>query len=262
MRSPYLRGTGGPLRTVGHRGALALAPENTIAAMEAGLRCGVDAVEFDVQRTRDGTPIVIHDETLERTTNGAGRVREHNHGDIRALDAGGHFDPRFAGERVPTLADLLAWAAPRRIDLVLELKQPVETARDGGLAAAAVDAVHAYELLERTLFISFDHPSLVEVLALEPSARTAALIDSSAVADPLAAARAVPDAMGLHVQAGLVSKPLCDAAHRLGMHIHSWGLGGTLERGELARLVACGTDSVSADDPCELIAALRALGLR
>ena len=265
MRSPYLRGVAGRIRVVGHRGALALAPENTIAAMEAGLRSGVDMVEFDVQRTRDGVPIVMHDDTLERTTNGTGRVREKTLAEVQGLDAGSHFDPRFAGASVPTLDELLSWAAPRRVDLMLELKQPAPASADApdpGLAPAALDRVRAHGLLDRTLFISFDHPSLAVLLGLEPGARAGLLTDGPALIDPLAPARAIPKALGLHVRWPWVSPALCDAAHGTGLHVHAWGLGRSIRTDVVRRLAESGVDSLSADAPDALVAILQIEGLR
>jgi len=264
VASPYLRRPGGPLRVVGHRGALALAPENTIAAFEVGVRCGVDLVEFDVQRTADGVPIVIHDDTLERTTTGTGRVRERTLAEIRALDAGVRFGPSFAGERVPSLDDLLGWATTRTVGLMLELKQPVPGSgepRDDALVGAALEAVRAHRLLERTLFISFDHPSIARLLALEPAARSALLTDGPALVDPLAPARAVSGTLGLHVRWRWVSRELCDAAHAAGLHVHAWGLGRPISAEVVRRLVGFGVDSLSADAPDELVTLLTAEGL-
>src|SRR5207253_5056703 len=124
---------------------------------------GADAVEFDVQRTADGVPVVIHDERVDRTTNGTGRVNELRFDEIRALDAGGWFGQLFAGLRVPSLDELLTWAGPRAVDLMLELKQPVPASgepRDADLAPAALGVVRAHGLPERPLLISFDHPTI------------------------------------------------------------------------------------------------------
>ena len=250
---------------VGHRGALALAPENTIAAFESGLRVGVDAVEFDVQRTADGVPIVIHDDTLDRTTNGTGRVRDQTVAAIRPLDAGSHFAPRFAGERVPSLGDLLEWARPRSVGLVLELKQPAPASavhRDDGLVSSVLELVRSNNLLDRTLTISFDHPSIAQLLVQEPAARTALLTDGPALVDPLAPVRAVPGTLGLHVRWPWVSVALSAGAHAAGMHVHAWGLGRPISVDAVRRLVAFGVDSLSADAPDELIALLRMEGLR
>ena len=264
ITSPYLRGRG-PLRVIGHRGALALAPENTLAAFVAGERCGVDAIEFDVQRTADGVPIVIHDHTLDRTTNGHGAVSVHTFAEIRSLDAGSHFDRRFAGERVPSLDDLLARAAPRSIGLMLELKQPspgTGLPRDTELARATVELVRERGLLSRTIFISFDHPSLAKVLEFAPAADVGLLTEGPILIDPLAPARALPGARGLHVRWWWVSPELCAAAHAEGMHVHAWGFGRSGAPEVIRRLAAWGVDSVSADAPDELLALLNAESLR
>src|SRR5436309_263912 len=110
----WLRRTpGAPPFIVAHRGASALAPENTLAAFRRALEAGAPAVECDVHLTADGAPIVIHDARVDRTTNGTGEVASLTLAALRALDAGGWFDPRFAGERLPTLEETLAIAAGR-----------------------------------------------------------------------------------------------------------------------------------------------------
>jgi len=94
-------------RVIGHRGAAAYAPENTLAGFALAAEQGVTWVEFDVRLTRDGVPVLIHDDSLDRTTNGFGPVVNATLKEIKALDAGSWFDPRFAGEEVPTLAEAL-----------------------------------------------------------------------------------------------------------------------------------------------------------
>lgn len=238
---------------------MALAPENTIAACETAIRCGADAIEFDVQRTADGIPVVIHDERVDRTTNGSGLVSELRFEEICALDAGAWFGQRFAGLRVPSLDELLVWAGPRAVDLMLELKQPVPASgdtRDEELAPTALGAVRAHGLLERTLFISFDHPTIAQLVGLERSARTALLTDGPTRVDP----RAVGGTLGLHVRSRWVSRELCDAAHSAGMHVHAWGLGHPIAAEVVRRLVAFGIDSLSADAPDELLRLLATEG--
>ena len=97
-----------PIFIVGHRGAPLIAPENTIASHEAALRLGANIIELDVRMTRDGHFVVIHDATVDRTTNGEGRVSKMTLEEIRALDAGAWKGPQFAGARVPTLREALA----------------------------------------------------------------------------------------------------------------------------------------------------------
>lgn len=119
-------------RIIGHRGAKAEAPENTLASIRQAHASGARWVEFDVKLTADGVPILIHDDTLERTTDGRGPVRARRLEQIRALDAGRWFDRRFAGERVPTLDEALEACVDLGLGVNIELKpcpgRAVETA--------------------------------------------------------------------------------------------------------------------------------------
>lgn len=262
MPSPYLRAPGRRPFVVGHRGARALAPENTFAAFEKAIAVGVDAIEFDVQRTADGVPIVIHDHTLDRTTSGSGGVRETPWREIQALDAGSWRSPDHAGERVPSLALLLDRARGWPVDLVLELKQPAPgdgRPRDAGLVGGVLDLLRAADLLERTLLVSFDHPSIAEAIAREPSARTALLTEGPMLVDPLAPARAVPGILGLHVRWQWISRGLVEEAHANGLHVHAWGQGHPQDPTAVRRLVDVGVDSLSADAPDELLALVSGL---
>ena len=102
------------LRVGGHRGDPGTAPENTLAAFEAALAAGVDYVETDVQRSLDGVLVLLHDDDLDRTTDGHGPVAEASSEEILALDAGSWFAPEFVGERIMTVDQFLAWVNERR----------------------------------------------------------------------------------------------------------------------------------------------------
>src|SRR5207247_1736958 len=112
---------GGRPLIVGHRGAMGYAPENTFASYERAVALGVDAVECDVHLSADGVPVVIHDHTLDRTTDGRGPVRDHTLEQLKRLDAGAWRGAEFAGQRLPTLDELLGWCASR-VPLPIELK--------------------------------------------------------------------------------------------------------------------------------------------
>ncbi|EKD54758.1 MAG: Glycerophosphoryl diester esterase [uncultured bacterium] len=107
---------------IAHRGASALAPENTLSAFQKAKEMGAKWVEFDVMLAACGTPIVIHDETLERTTNGSGRVDDYSYHDLQKLDAGSWFDAHFAGERIPTLIEVVDLLNKQQLFANIEIK--------------------------------------------------------------------------------------------------------------------------------------------
>ena len=106
---------------IAHRGASGSAPENTMAAFSLAVERGAEVVELDVQMTADGYPVVIHNATVNRTTDGTGLVREKTLAELQTLDAGSWFETRFAGERVPTLEEVVTWARGR-VALAIEIK--------------------------------------------------------------------------------------------------------------------------------------------
>jgi glycerophosphoryl diester phosphodiesterase len=129
---------------IAHRGYSAVAPQNTLAAVEAACRAGADAVEIDLQPTADGVGAVIHDETVDATTDGTGKVSALTSAEVLGLDAGSRFSPAFTGQRVPSLADVLGVLARHPdTDLLLELKGSWSTAQvervTATIAAAGFD---------------------------------------------------------------------------------------------------------------------------
>jgi glycerophosphoryl diester phosphodiesterase len=129
-------------RLIGHRGAAGLAPENTVASFRKAAELGVRWVEFDVHLSADGTPVVIHDDTVNRTTSGRGDVESLSLAELQALDAGRWFEPRFEGERVPTLETIVALLGKLGLGAVVEIKP------SPGLEAATAEA--AVRLLLRS----------------------------------------------------------------------------------------------------------------
>jgi glycerophosphoryl diester phosphodiesterase len=118
-------------RLLGHRGALARAPENTLASFERALLDGAEGFEFDVRVTRDGVPILLHDGTLNRTTDGSGEVAELYREDLEDLDAGSHFSDEFAGERLPDLQEILAeYLGSVMLAMELKVTLPLPVFRD------------------------------------------------------------------------------------------------------------------------------------
>ena len=119
---PYWEGRF-PVMVVAHRGFSGAAPENTLAAFRMAIEAGSDMIELDVHLSKDGKVVVIHDETQERTTNGQGRVADRPLKEIKGLDAGSWFSPPFAGERIPTLQEVLS-LAQGKVPVNIEIKNP------------------------------------------------------------------------------------------------------------------------------------------
>jgi glycerophosphoryl diester phosphodiesterase len=164
---------------VGHRGASAHAPENTLASFREARAEDADYFELDVQQTRDHVPVVLHDATLSRTTDAEAvfphrrpwRVGDFTLGQIRRLDAGSWFSPRFRGERVPTLAETLRAMEGSDMKLLLEIKNP-------GLTGRVADELRAqpdWLLPGRTIVQSFDWPSMEAFHRLLPRVPTAVI---------------------------------------------------------------------------------------
>lgn len=155
-----------------HRGASRLAPENTVPAFELAVAQGAEGVELDVQLSADGHLVVIHDETLDRTTDGTGRVVDHTLAQLRGLDASANRDG-FEGVRIPTLTDVLEVVAPTGVTINIELKN--SEIPYPGLEEKVLAAVAAFELADRVVLSSFNHYSVRKLRSLQPACELAAI---------------------------------------------------------------------------------------
>jgi len=159
-----------PLLVIAHRGDSAHRPENTLASFASALELGAQLVEFDVQLTRDGHPVVLHDPTLDRTTSGRGPVADRTLAEVRALSAGypSRFGDAYAGERVPTLTEALAFLRGRA-RVMVELKR--ESVRDDphdSVEARAVAEVRRTGMVGEVAFLSFERRALLRCLEQAP----------------------------------------------------------------------------------------------
>jgi glycerophosphoryl diester phosphodiesterase len=161
---------------VAHRGFSGKAPENTLAAVRMAIALPfVRWMEIDVQLTKDGVPVVIHDYSLDRTTNGHGKVKNMDYEHIRRLDAGSWKGRAFRGERVPSLEEVLSLASGR-LRLNIELKTSGEMYP--GLEQAVIDLVNTMGMREDVVLTSFDAGALQRIKELDPRFRTGLIYDS------------------------------------------------------------------------------------
>lgn len=214
---------------IGHRGARAIRPENTIAALREGSRCS-DYVEIDLRLSRDGVPVVIHDPTLDRTTNGIGRVSDHTLAELRELDAG-------EGELIPTLSEVLALDLGG-CGLVIELK---ESGYEDQIAAMVRKST-----LSKVMIVSFDADCLRRITSLLPEIVVGSIFRSMEP-DPFEVARSIPATFILS-RFDLVTPKIVSSAGEAGLGVIAWTPNTKEEYQEAFRL---GIDGIATDDPCD-----------
>jgi glycerophosphoryl diester phosphodiesterase len=151
------------MKVIGHRGAAGLAPENTYAGFDLALALGVDGIETDVQKTKDGKLVLFHDYLLDKTTTGTGVLQETSWQVLQQLDAGSWFDSTYAGERIPLLRETLKRYGTRTY-FDLEIKQV-------GIEYEVLHLVEQLELLDRVTFTSQDFPTVCNIKKKNPLAR-------------------------------------------------------------------------------------------
>ncbi len=245
------RPTGNPWRrsaplAVAHRGQRATQPEQTLEAYAAAIQLGADGIETDVQMTRDGRLAMIHDLTVDRTTNGHGPVGAHDWADLRRLDAGSWFDPRFAGHQIPSLEETIELVVGAGVMLCVEIKG--DSASAPRTAAAVAGLVRERNLLDQVFISSFDHAALA--------------VTTPIVGRPLLAPERLPEAgpsnprtavaQATNLRAAVLqhrwedlTREVVDALHEADVAVWSWPID-SLE--SIAHSVAVGADGVIGDD--------------
>jgi len=209
------------------------APENTLAGIRAALRHKADAIEIDIQLTRDAVPVLLHDRTVDRTTDGAGRIAELSLRQARALDAG-------RGERIPTLREVLAAVAGRAL-VVLEIKP-------SGIEMETLAAVRRAKALEWCVVHSFRPPVVETVRKLEPKMPASLLVGGEYVREwrEIFALALSINAQGVAVNHESVTPRLVRAAHLRELRVSTW----TVDlRRDTRRVYAAGVDAITTDFP-------------
>jgi glycerophosphoryl diester phosphodiesterase len=246
------------IQAVGHRGAAGIAPETTIESFQHAIQLGVDAVEADIHRSRDGVLVAIHDEDVSRTTNGKGLIRDLTLSQLKALDAGSWFNrsfpekarPEFAGLRIPTLQEVVDTVKESGADLFIETKNPERYQPD--LESSLLDLIRRNGMERRVRVLSFSAQSLRRIKALNASISTVLLIaapDRNLVQESLEISA---EEIGiLHTRA---TPAHVAEAHRNGLSISVWTVD---EPDDLERVIALGVDGITSNFPDRLVQRLR-----
>lgn len=229
----------------GHRGACAHAPENTLAAFNLALQHGADAIELDAKLSADGHVVVIHDQTVDRTTDGSGKVREFTLKELKKLDAGSYFDVAFCGEPIPTLTEVFE-VVGRRTFTNVELTNYASPRDD--LPDKVVELVKKHHLAERVMFSSFNPRSLLRAKELLPEVPVGLLALPGWRGWPLRSwiGRKWVPYQALHPEKGDTTARLVKQAHQHGQRVHVWTVN---EPQEMQRLFNLGVDGIFTDDP-------------
>jgi glycerophosphoryl diester phosphodiesterase len=261
---------------IAHRGASGLAPENTLVAFSLAIALGADGVEMDVQMSRDGRPVVIHDSRVNRTTNEKGNVLRFTLDQLQRLDAGSWFErrlsrrprvramvgrisdeaglpaPRFSGEPVPSLEDVLLLLKPARLQRIyVELKGTVGSQQD--LLDSVLALVRRHGVDRAITLLSFDHTLVRRAKGLASDVRTAALFPAkgrsliSTRSIIRSAESAGVDEVALHF--GLATRRSINALHERGLAVSVWTANSKLA---MRRIAASGADSIMTNFPNRL----------
>lgn len=204
---------------IAHRGSSSAAPENTIAAFDLAVKQRADYIELDVQMTMDQHVVVIHDDTVDRTTNGSGLVKGYTLDQLKKLDAGSWFGHSYGNERIPTLQDILERYS-KRIGILIELKHPK---RQIGIEKAVADIINKFAYSRHIMVQSFDETALQRMKAYAPSLRTAFIIKPSMLKmakSSLAVYSSFADC--LNIKKTMMNRCWIDRIHSFGMDVFIW----------------------------------------
>jgi len=235
-----------PCEVVAHRGFSAVAPENTLASARQAIRAGADGSECDVYRSKDGAIVLMHDPTVNRTTNGKGKITELTLARLKSLDAGAWKGKKFAGERIPTLDELLAVHKGTGCAPVVEIKMK-------GIEQPVIEAIHRAGLMDKAAVIAFDGEVVLEVRSREPRLPCAWLFGGALQGTPAERAdwlekKAKQEYRTNMLDLGysVLSRELVAELHRRGMVVWAWTVDDPVI---IDALMRWGVDSITTNRP-------------
>jgi glycerophosphoryl diester phosphodiesterase len=234
---------------IGHRGASAVAPENTMAAFREAIAVGADGIEFDVRLARDGVPVVIHDSSLRRTGGLNKRVADPSSQEISKVDVGSWFAPRFTNESVPSLSELFTLFQSNNASLYLEMKcdSPAEYKP---LAEACCQMIEEYSFKERVVVECFQLAALQILKEIDSEIKTAALFDRVFTDQSVITRATQIGAMAVALHHRLARRELVEKSKQVGLHVAVWTVDDPAWV-QIARDI--GIDALITNDPARMI---------
>lgn len=242
----FLGGCSGPghLVVTAHRGASSVAPENTLSAMVAAVEAGAEFAELDVGLSRDGEVVLMHDRTLDRTTNGTGNLGDYSLEELRGLEAGSWFNQGFTGEPIPTLREVIRFAKGQ-LKLNIEIKNSQE---EPTIAAAVVDIIRSEDFVEECMVTSFSRETIEEVKRIAPEIMTGFIFGEDYPDDVFQGGWEVLSSNHKVVDSTFVAR-----AKEGGKKVHVWTVD---DRDLMLRLIGLGVDGIISNRPALLLEVL------
>jgi len=250
---------------IAHRGASAYCPENTLAAFIKAVNMGIKYVECDIRLSKDGHLMVIHDKTIDRTTNDKGIVSDFNLKELKKLDAGSWFDPKYKDERIPTLSELFDLLEKcKDIKLVLEIK---DSNYFPEITEKAINMIKKRNMINRVNISAFYWDVLEKVKRIEKNIETSALIEFSTKKDYFSLINdggpvsiyndinnLIKDATLFNVNvvcppANNTNEEIIEKLHKNGFKVRLWGVGENIDDSFLKALIKWGIDGLTINDP-------------
>lgn len=240
---------------IAHRGHSLEYPENTRLAYEKAIALGAEMIECDVNLTRDGVLVMMHDWTLDRTTTGSGKVSDATWDEVQRLDAGRKFHPQFAGSRVPTTEETLLFFREAGLPACFEVKGADE-AESKRIASALADLFREHQALDYAMMSAYSHPALALAKRKLPELMLAPeRLPDDAPADPPEAVRQA-QALGSQIlqhQYTVLTPEVVQALHAADVAVWSWS---TTSEQSLVDSIALGADALMGDDVRTMLAVL------
>ncbi len=228
---------------VAHRGGSLLAPENTMAAFKNALKLGVDRIELDVQQSNDGVVMVIHDEKINRTTTGKGNISKLTFNQLLTYDAGIKFSKHYAGEKIPTLDEVLSLVCGQ-CTILIEIKNPDNIYL--GIEKNVADLIVKHNALSWCTVQSFEYESLLRLHKINQNITTGLLIENPKPKDIINNKIDTSFISEINISQRFASKKSIDFIHALNKKVFVW----TVNKPErMKKLIQSGVDGIITDDP-------------
>ncbi|WP_394232901.1 glycerophosphodiester phosphodiesterase [Niallia oryzisoli] len=225
-----------------HRGYSKLYPENTMRAFREAEKAGADGIELDVQLSKDGEVVVIHDESVDRTTNGKGYVKNLTYSDLKSLNAGYALKTNLRKEPIPSLRDVLKWLTGNSMICNIELKNGIFPYE--GMEQKVIELVREYNLTERIILSSFNHYSIVNCYRMAPEIETAPLM-GQVVYMPWIYAESIR-AKGIHPKYKTLKDKVVKESEENGIAVRPYTVN---KEKDMAHLIELGCSAIITDDP-------------